>query len=202
MENNESEKQNFKFPERWGVCAIILLPFLLFISGISYITEFSNFGQYLISCAILSAATWSYYDFIKMFEIMENVIRDEKTLKLLHREKEENKQLGKKILESQKEKEKAMVIIDNLSATLKEKEEAEERINEMIREKTTKMIEENETLKKVSEDVKKVSEDVKKRKEEINKAIEENERLEKEIERLKKENEELKKGKEIRMQGE
>lgn len=108
MENNESEKQNFKFPERWGVCAIILLPFLFFISAIAYITEFSNLTQYFVSCAILSVAIWFYYDVIKIFELMENVVRDEKTLKLLNEEKKENERLRKRVSESEKDKDETI----------------------------------------------------------------------------------------------
>ena len=104
MENNESEKQNFKFPERWGICAIILLLFLLFVSAIAYITEFSNLTQYFVSLGTLSLAIWFYYDVIKIFELVENVVRDEKTLKLLNEEKKENERLKKKILESEKDK--------------------------------------------------------------------------------------------------
>ena len=173
MENNESEKQNFKFPERWGVCAIILLPFLFFVSAIAYITEFSNSLQYFFSFGILSIATWVYYEYIKMSEVLENVIRDEKTLKLLDEEREENRQLKKRVMENEKE-------IENMKKFLED------------------TIKETGDVVKKSRDVVKKSEDIVTRAEKAIEATKDTDKIIKENERLKEENEKLKKEKEIR----
>ena len=147
MENNESEKQNFKFPERWGICAIILLLFLLFVSAIAYITEFSNLTQYFVSLGTLSLAIWFYYDVIKIFELVENVVRDEKTLKLLNEEKKENERLKKKILESEKDKNEKIKIYKEM---IEIKDEIIKIQKEMIgyANEIMETIEKNENLKK------------------------------------------------------
>ena len=168
MENNEPEKQNFKFPERWGICAIILLPFLFFVSAIAYITEFSSFKQYLISCGVLSVVIWLYYDVIKIFELVENVVRDEKTLKLLHAEKEKNKRLEERVMEGQQE-------IENIKKLV---EDTVENIKDVVIKTTKKIIEDKEkTFRK----------DMIEATEETDEIIKENTRLKEENERLKKE---------------